>query len=178
MSSSEPRLSSRSMRRSSPRAVSSCATAIMVSPYILLHKIYDEAKVKAVRPRGYDEAHGAPLLPHLVVGLLFVGCRLDRFGRSGRARSWSGSEVRCRTHQALHDRSWSVCLEDFHLERAGAGVLQSGRPDDVCVREARCGALISRSVEERPGVRDVLLGRRLGVGIVFERTDVERTRAV
>ena len=42
----------------------------------------------------------------------------------------------------------------------------------------RGGALVPRSVEARSGLRDLLLGRRLGVGLVPERPDDRRAVAV
>ena len=64
-----------------------------------------------------------------------------------------------------------------HQSRS-AGVLRPGLPDDVRLRAPRRGALVPRSVEARSRVRDLLLGRRLGVGLVPERPDVRRAVAV
>ena len=63
-------------------------------------------------------------------------------------------------------------------EQGGAGVLRPGLPDDVCVREARGGPLVPRGVEARPGLRHLLLGRGVGVGLVPERADDGRGIAV
>ena len=78
---------------------------------------------------------------------------------------------------------YTTGLGPFHRpissqERRSAGLLRPGLPDDVRVRAARRHPLVPRSVEARPRVRDLLLGRGLGVGLVPERPDVRRPVAV
>ena len=66
---------------------------------------------------------------------------------------------------------------DLVDEQGGAGVLRPGLPDDVFVRQARGGAVVPRGVEARSRVRDLLLGRGVGVGLVPERADDRRGSA-
>ena len=73
-----------------------------------------------------------------------------------------------------HDRARHVHQADLLVEQGGPGVLRSGLPDDVRVREARSRAVVSRGVEARSGLRHLLLGRGVGVGVVPERADDRR----
>ena len=88
------------------------------------------------------------------------------------------SEIRQRSHPALHHRPRPVPPADLHHEQGSAGVFRPGLPDDVRVRAPRRGALVPRGVEARSRLRHLLLGRRLGVGLVLERPDVGRAVAV
>ena len=62
-----------------------------------------------------------------------------------------------------------VHAPDLVVQQGSAGVLRPGLSDDVRVRQARGGAVVPRIVEARSELRDLLLGRSVGVGVVPER---------
>ena len=76
-----------------------------------------------------------------------------------------------RTDSDLQEWSRHVLPADFFERQGSPGVFRSGLSDDVFVRQGGGGALVSRVVEARSGLRDLLLGRSVGVGLVPERTD-------
>src|SRR5947207_1471238 len=80
-----------------------------------------------------------------------------------------------RADSALH-LSRHLHAPNLVVERRGAGVLQSGVPIDVRVRARGGRAIIPRGREARPAVRDVLLGRSVGVESVSERRPECRAR--
>src|SRR6187401_2349628 len=74
----------------------------------------------------------------------------------------------------LQGRARHLYQADVVDEQGGTGVLRPGLPDDVFVCQARGRAVVPRDVEAGSGVRDLLLGRGLGVGLVPERPDDRR----
>ncbi len=95
---------------------------------------------------------------------------------SVRARPWprrAGRRVDCRRPgPALQDRPRHLHPSHFLAGPRHAGLLRPGPPDDVRVREAGGGAVVPGGVEAGSGLRHLLLGRGVGMGVVPERTDV------
>src|SRR2546425_1677762 len=81
------------------------------------------------------------------------------------------------TDPDLQERSRHVYQTDILDEQGGAGVLRSGLSDDVRLRQGGGGTVVPRSVETRCRLRDLLLGRSVGVGVVPQRADERRGSA-
>ena len=94
-----------------------------------------------------------------------------RCARAAAAGAALGVRALQRADRDLQDRARDVHAADLIVQQGGPGVLQPGLPDDVCVRQARGGAVVPRGVEARSQLRDLLLGRSVGVGLVPERPD-------
>ena len=139
--------------------------------------VFNLGRHASYAPGGFDDRSSVPVAG--LLSLLSHSRLLAELGSRESPRcSRRNSQVRQRSDSPLHHRPRPVPPPDLHQEQGSAGVFRPGLPDDVRVRAPRRDPLVPRSVEARSRVRDLLLGRRLGVGLVPERPDVGRSVAV
>ena len=103
-------------------------------------------------------------------------CRVAGAAALGGAAPRRRPAVRFRPADSpLQRRPRKVHASDLLVEPRGPGVLQPGLSVDVRLRQGGGRSIVSRGAEARSELRDLLLGRSVGLGALRQRPDERGT---